>query len=378
MIDWKKRMTSTINSEVIYKRAIEGTFQVAISLAYIKKYDVYIYGAGRDIHAFIKFLKAENLKVKGIIDRSIEKQNKQIYGVPVISFAEFVENQSKKKFVFIWTCFLDDRIGRMRVEQMLNATNAVGYYEVADDRKIVVNSTSEWVDADRIRFYLENEQKIVDSIEYYADECSKETLVEYVRTYIECDRYRLPQIDTNYKYFYGDKKEILFLHRSDENWLNCGANVGDNIFTYLRFENPFNKIVAVEGDNRIANVLDESINLLDESIKSRIVIVREFINQDFDITKYLGREESISLINADIEGNELELLILLRDYIIWRRPVIALCLYHRKEDIITIPEYVTQNFKGYVLKLRKYKACRPNLNENHELVLYAIPRERNY
>ena len=58
------------------------------------------------------------------------------------------------------------------------------------------------------------------------------------------------------------------------------------------------------------------------------------------------------------------------------RPVLAICLYHKKEDIVEIPKYINFIVKNYKLKLRKYTPWVGNCNGCHELVLYAIPEER--
>jgi len=68
----------------------------------------------------------------------------------------------------------------------------------------------------------------------------------------------------------------------------------------------------------------------------------------------------------DIEGSELNALkgaeAVIRKY----HPVLAVCVYHKKEDLLEIPQYIKSLYPGYKLYLRTYsKYCQ-------ELVLYAV------
>lgn len=74
----------------------------------------------------------------------------------------------------------------------------------------------------------------------------------------------------------------------------------------------------------------------------------------------------VDLIKMDIEGSELNALkgaeAVIRKY----HPVLAVCVYHKKEDLLEIPQYIKSLYPGYKLYLRTYsKYCQ-------ELVLYAV------
>lgn len=68
----------------------------------------------------------------------------------------------------------------------------------------------------------------------------------------------------------------------------------------------------------------------------------------------------------DIEGAELPALhgalkIIKRD-----KPTLAICVYHKREDLITIPQYIKKIVPEYKLYLRVHYAYAS------ELVLYAV------
>ena len=74
----------------------------------------------------------------------------------------------------------------------------------------------------------------------------------------------------------------------------------------------------------------------------------------------------VSFIKMDIEGSELEALKGARESIIKHRPRLAICIYHKSEDIFEIPSYILELIPDYKLYLRHY--C----SDIWETVLYAV------
>lgn len=74
----------------------------------------------------------------------------------------------------------------------------------------------------------------------------------------------------------------------------------------------------------------------------------------------------VSVIKMDIEGSELEALNGAADTIKRCRPRLAICVYHKPEDIIEIPSKILQLNPDYKLYLRHYSYV------DTETVLYAI------
>lgn len=78
-------------------------------------------------------------------------------------------------------------------------------------------------------------------------------------------------------------------------------------------------------------------------------------------------KEKVTFIKMDIEGAELEALKgaqeIIRKYI----PKLAICVYHKPEDILEIPCYIKELVPEYRLYLRHHS------NYNGETVLYALP-----
>lgn len=72
-------------------------------------------------------------------------------------------------------------------------------------------------------------------------------------------------------------------------------------------------------------------------------------------------------IKMDIEGAEMDALMGARKTIEKYRPYLAICLYHRKNDLLEIPEYINSLGCGYEYYLRG----------GYHTILWAVPRKAN-
>lgn len=86
------------------------------------------------------------------------------------------------------------------------------------------------------------------------------------------------------------------------------------------------------------------------------------------LDEVLGNEK-VTFIKMDIEGAEMEALKGAQHIIQRCRPRLAICLYHKKEDILDIPLYVKQLLPDYKLYIRHY------IPYYFDTVLYAVPKE---
>ena len=78
-------------------------------------------------------------------------------------------------------------------------------------------------------------------------------------------------------------------------------------------------------------------------------------------------DNKVDMIKFDIEGSELKGLEGTRNLIHKQQPVLAVCVYHKPEDIIEIPKYILEIAGSYKLYLRHYSFAA------NETVLYALP-----
>jgi hypothetical protein len=76
--------------------------------------------------------------------------------------------------------------------------------------------------------------------------------------------------------------------------------------------------------------------------------------------------ENVSFIKMDVEGSELEALKGAQKQIKANKPKLAICVYHKKEDLLTIPQYILSVRPDYKLYLRHYGGLTT------DLILYAV------
>lgn len=77
--------------------------------------------------------------------------------------------------------------------------------------------------------------------------------------------------------------------------------------------------------------------------------------------------DKVTFIKMDIEGAELEALKGCSEIIQKDKPRLAICIYHKKEDLVEIPMFIKKLVPEYELYVRHYS------NDAGETVLYAVP-----
>lgn len=81
-------------------------------------------------------------------------------------------------------------------------------------------------------------------------------------------------------------------------------------------------------------------------------------------------DERVTFIKMDVEGAELEALKGARNCIAKHSPKLAICVYHKPEDILTIPEIILDINPQYSFYLRHHKIANTS-----ETVLYGITKK---
>jgi FkbM family methyltransferase len=84
------------------------------------------------------------------------------------------------------------------------------------------------------------------------------------------------------------------------------------------------------------------------------------------------KDEPVTFIKMDIEGAELEALKGAEGLLKKQKPRLAVCLYHKPEDIVEIPEFLYRAGPDYRFYIRHHNYIRENGNYAHDTVLYAV------
>jgi FkbM family methyltransferase len=190
----------------------------------------------------------------------------------------------------------------------------------------------------------------------------------------------------------------LFSLLPDEKFVDCGAYDGITIQHFLSRQPSFTgRVLAVEPDPGNYARLKTYISTLDPELGARIEAVPYALGQmrgkvRFDATGDMGAAISSAgtvevdclplddlfaeaafsptYIKMDIEGAELDALQGAQNTIRSQSPILAICSYHRYDDLWRIPAYIHSLYPDYSLFLR------PHEIEGWQLVCYAIPNSR--
>jgi len=240
---------------------------------------------------------------------------------------------------------------------------------------------------DHVLLYEKQYLKLYSSL---CDEKSKETLMRVLKYRVTGD-YKILHGESDFTFNQYFDKTIIDMPDSNV-FVDCGAFIGDTTERYItRFPN-FSKIYLYEPapDNyaQAYNYLSKWENKSFDKIVFRRAGVgkkREFLkinsngagssissfgDNDVEIVSLdEDIKEPVSFIKMDIEGFELDALEGSKKHIIDENPILAICVYHKIDDLWEIPEYILKLNPMYKLYLRQYK--EGDGNNAWETILYA-------
>ena len=234
-------------------------------------------------------------------------------------------------------------------------------------------------------YYLENREAFEQTYDWLADDMSRETMRAYMDGRMNGVMRPLSDCYVPNQYF------IPEVHlASHEVYIDCGMFDGDTVVEFMGRCPDYDRIIGFEPDEenvlkfRERNLPMERMDIYPTGVWSTETVLRfsaegttaSRIAESGEIPlsvksiDSLDLDQNVTLIKMDIEGSELEALKGARETIHRDLPKLAICVYHKKEDLITIPQYIRSlesKDRHYRFYLRHHSLC------DHETVLYAIP-----
>ena len=172
-----------------------------------------------------------------------------------------------------------------------------------------------------------------------------------------------------------------------ECFVDGGALDGNDSIRFIRWSNEtYNKVIALEPDKkncdetRRALAIFPNAQVYEKGLWKENTMLRfnsgaqensaisdtgEMQIETVAIDE-LEQSNEVSFIKMDIEGSEAMALEGARNTIIKNRPKLAICVYHKPEDIISLPAMILDMIPDYKLYLRHYSYT------DTETVLYAV------
>ncbi|MCT4617935.1 MAG: FkbM family methyltransferase [Marinisporobacter sp.] len=340
--------------------------------AYDKGIPVVLYGSGKGaIQALELFIKYK-IKPVAICDSNKEKHGQNYRGIPVISIEDALKKY-KDFYVF--------------VSAPTYARKIIDFLKsyVKEERILFFNDFDQ--QEEHREFMYENREFLENLYERLEDDLSRITLKEMLKGWVSCDNRYFYDICREEQYFC---KDIVEFHEQ-EVFVDAGAFTGDTIEEFIQLvDKNYKKIYALEpnavcfeeldklemrypkvkvvhkgafnvegtyGFNNVDAISQSSAYLSNESesvFKVEVDLIDNIVN------------EPITFVKMDIEGSEVMALEGAKNSITKSRPKLAICVYHKFEDIVEIPKFIMNldlNYKYYLRHHSYYTG---------ETVFYAV------
>ena len=370
----EKMLDMLDGSRVEELHALGGDILLSVSRAIMLNANVYIW-ADKDLHTYVRLFKSWGLNVHRVVC-FMPKDFHKVDDVEIILTAELFQDKTPNKFFFVDACAYPMENPADFWNEQMNFLQPLGVHFIDnnDRQSMVFNFAS--FDTDKSFYYQSHKKDLMELFDSLADETSKRALYFYVESFVKNCVYGGEHNPTRWKYFFGGKYERLYKHLDGECWINCGASIGDTIFAYLSFGFKPKKIYAFEGGKHFYDIMLKNLSLLPPDKRALVEPINAMIDEQTDFEKILAGNKC-TLLNADIEGAELKLLQAMEKVIRNDRPVIAICVYHFKEDLLSVPQFLQSICSDYIFYIRKYTPYWGYLKKNGEMVFYAVPVERS-
>jgi FkbM family methyltransferase len=218
------------------------------------------------------------------------------------------------------------------------------------------------------------------------DNRSKDTFIAYINAKISGRSNELYELYDANQYF---PKDIITLSNG-EIFIDAGAYNGDTLKRFIdEVHGMYKTIYAFEPDVNsfkelkcfVKNKGLYNINIYNNGVWKENTVMkfnidngngeRSFFTEagktliEVKAIDSLLHENEVTFIKMDIEGSELSALQGAEQTIKQFKPKLAICVYHKPNDLITIPQYIKRLVPEYRLFLRNH------LHISQELVLYA-------
>lgn len=345
----------------------EWSLAEADSLLHNPTHAIFIYGAGlfgMGTRDFLAKMPNVNGRLRGFLDSNPDKVGSTIDGLPIFDPRDDIVRNSNP--LVIPACFYKEHEREMRriCQELGYAFLPHGFVFYSNDHEAICSGMDVWADDNSRRLYRE----MVRSI--FADDNS--ALIPY------------------------GEEDIYFPSfipaASYRSFVDAGAYIGDTLDIFrTRIGDAFDNYYAVEADPENFAKLELKtagdprvqcfqIALLDKDgaipFYHRADSARSLTGLGEDTIPAAGLDSilgdsPVTFIKMDIEGAEKKALDGARHIITTQRPAMAVCLYHRLDDLWCIPLWIKRINPEYQLYLRYYVYGR-----YVDYACYAVPNPR--
>lgn len=323
---------------------------------------VIIYGAGDRCRKSIPVMKAV-YDIPFIVDGDSAKWGTCIEGIKIVSPNSIL--QMTEEYVVL---ILVQKAAMIVCE--LDKLGVTNYYSEYWMNHIELYDT-------RRKQHDFEEDKIKRVLDILADKKSKDILMEIVqkRKRGELD---YSDIMVEGEYF----REEFFKPSKEDIYVDGGTFDGDSIENFIKYNPNFKKIYAFEADKRNYKLFEESF--IYQAYKDKIATYNLGIydkktkmnfRSDLGVSSYIGNDscannglaeeidcvsidemikDKVTFIKMDIEGSEMKAIEGARNQIVNNKPNLAICIYHKIDDLWNIPLLIAEMVPEYKIYIRHH------------------------
>ena len=340
---------------------------------------VAIYGAGNLAKKIYRFLFRNGANIDAfVVDKAyFPSKEKKVYDVNVMAIDDFVELYDKPEIIVGFEGRYEDNLNKDIIKKIykIHVADFLGFLALEENNYI----TEEYYHQNELWFseFACNlqDKKSVKAWQSFIEQKMKGT--------IKCE------YDETGQYF--DNLVIGNYITGDEVFVDCGGFHGETVEAFIDFLHnkgiySWSHIYSIEPDyknahymyNKLksvkkldiieAGIYKDSGKMLFADSRESSSMISEKGGKEIDVISLDDYMEGnrVTFIKMDIEGSELMALKGASKTICRYKPKLAVCIYHKKEDLVEIPQYIMSldlNYKFYVRNYSMYGV---------ETVLYAV------
>lgn len=316
--------------ELSKKEWYPGKEKELINIIQEKQKRVIIFGAGYYGKKLLDLCIDGGINVDFFCDSNERKQNTIIQGIRIISLKKLEELSKNIDYVIIIsTKYSHDEIQNLLVDIGISINNIYKFVDYWD-----ISLATQYFDGDILPF--KQNEVFVDGgcFNFWTS-----------RLFLK----KMEELGVCCKKIYAFEPDSKNIKKCKEHMESLDINNVELIEAGLWSHNSFLQFSG-EGKGSSHIVLQEER----KTKKIKVVALDSYV------------KEPVTFIKLDIEGAELEALRGAEDIIKRYRPKLAICIYHKPEDIWEIPYYIKMLVPEYKLYIRHYS------NSEKETVLYAV------
>lgn len=356
-----------------------------MSNIFLEYNSIYIYGAGNNGKKISKILARQNVKTDGFIDKFAPLDSK-IDGIEIKR--PFVLSPQIAKGTLVLVSVFNRDANIKDVHEYLLNLGFLNFMWLPEFIDLFYDDFGShfWASAVKTYEYKVEDIKFVNDL--LEDELSKKILGSTLKARLEKNPLLLPDTYPIEEQYFSEDIPL----KPYSAFVDAGAFDGDSLPALNKHNPTLETYIAFEPDLTNFAKLSTTVNQKKDSFCKRAMLYPAGLSNTTEILKFSqgfgegscvseqGETEvlvvaldhilkgiEIGYLKMDIEGAETDALLGSYGTICKQRPNLAICVYHKPEDLLHIPRLIASWNLNYKFYLRQYGYC------GFDLVLYCIP-----